>query len=56
MDNNKEDNIKIENNSNNIDNIQPIMNPIMSKQSYIKLLRKLIEEENEEDIDIILES
>lgn len=51
MDNNKEDNIEIENNTNKKDDIQQIM----SKQSYIKLLRKLIEEENEEDIDIVLE-
>ena len=51
MDNNKEDNIEIENNTNKKDDIQQIM----SKQSYIKLLRKLIEQENEEDIDIVLE-
>lgn len=52
MDNNKEeDNIEIENNTNKKDNIQPIM----SKESYMKLLRKLIEEENEEDIDIVFE-
>lgn len=52
MDNNKEeDNIEIENNTNKKDDIQQIM----SKESYMKLLRKLIEEENEEDIDIVLE-
>lgn len=52
MDNNKEeDNIKIENHTNKKETIQQIMR----KESYMKLLRKLIEEENEEDVDIILE-